>query len=152
MDKLFIREIEPGDEDELIALWHACDLTRPWNDPAKDLAFARDKANSQILVGLAPGAPGCSSKTRLIASAMVGHDGHRGNMYYVAVHPDWRSRSYGRAIMKAGEQWLAVRGVWAVRLMIRTSNRAVLDFYDKLGYQPSDVVTMGKTIEPEKRS
>ncbi len=157
MSKLIVREIEDGDEDDLIALWQACDLTRPWNDPAADLAFARGKPSSQILVGLAPNQPdtvppdGTEVAAPLIASAMVGHDGHRGNMYYVAVHPDHRGNSHGRTIMDAGERWLARKGVWAIRLMIRTANKPVLDFYSKLGYQLSDVVIMGKRIEPDER-
>ncbi len=152
MRKLIVRDIEDGDEADLIALWQACDLTRPWNDPAADLAFARGKPSSQILVGLAPNNSGdTSAPLSIIASAMVGHDGHRGNMYYVAVHPDHRGNSHGRTIMDAGERWLARKGVWAIRLMIRTANKPVLEFYDKLGYQLSDVVIMGKRIEPDER-
>ena len=79
MTQLTIRPLADGDEAAVIALWQACGLTRPWNDPARDLAFARGKPNSDILVGLA--------ESRIVASAMVGHDGHRGTMYYVSVAP-----------------------------------------------------------------
>ena len=33
-----IRLCRPEDEAAVIALWQACGLTRPWNDPAKDIA------------------------------------------------------------------------------------------------------------------
>ena len=147
MSNLAIREIKDGDEAATIALWQACELTRPWNVPDKDLTFARDKPGSQILVGLIPNETNALHR-RLIASVMVGHDGHRGNMYYVAVHPDWRGRGFGRAIMRAGEDWLTARGIWAVRLMIRSGNDKAMQFYDRLGYSLSDVVTMGKSITP----
>ena len=77
---LNIRPMADGEEGAVIALWQRAGLTRPWNDPANDLAFARGNAHSDILVGVADGT--------VVASAMVGHDGHRGVMYYVAVDPD----------------------------------------------------------------
>ena len=33
-----IRPYRPADEATVIALWQACALTRPWNDPHKDIA------------------------------------------------------------------------------------------------------------------
>ncbi len=122
MTQLTIRPIAAGEEAAVIALWHACGLTRPWNDPAQDLAFARGKSNSDVLVGLADG--------RIIASAMVGHDGHRGAMYYVSVEPQQRGLRYGRQIVEAAEAWLKERGVWKANLLVRKGNEAVLGFYD----------------------
>src|SRR5207248_4305673 len=77
--KLTISPIADADVEAVIALWQRCGLTRPWNDPAGDIAFARRGPNATILLGRAEGA--------LVASAMVGHDGHRGWVYYVAVDP-----------------------------------------------------------------
>ncbi len=105
-DTLTIRPIADGEEEAVIALWHACGLTRPWNDPAHDLAFARGKPNSDVLVGL--------RESRIVASAMVGHDGHRGTMYYVSVAPSEQGRGWGRQLVAAAEAWLIERGVWKV--------------------------------------
>ena len=127
-DNLTIRPIADGEEAAVIALWQACGLTRPWNDPARDLAFARGKPNSDVLVGLA--------EDRIVASAMVGHDGHRGTMYYVSVAPSEQGRGYGRQIVAAAEAWLKARGVWKANLLVRKGNEAVLGFYDGLGYDP----------------
>jgi ribosomal protein S18 acetylase RimI-like enzyme len=101
-NQLTIRPIADGEEAAVIALWHACGLTRPWNDSAQDLAFARGRANSDVLVGLAD--------ERIVASAMVGHDGHRGTMYYVSVAPLERGRGWGRQMVAAAEAWLRARG------------------------------------------
>jgi ribosomal protein S18 acetylase RimI-like enzyme len=98
---LTVRPVAGGEEAAVIALWHACGLTRPWNDPAADLAFARGKRNSDVLVGLADG--------RIVASAMVGHDGHRGTMYYVSVDPAHRGRGHGSELVAAAEAWLRAR-------------------------------------------
>ena len=48
---LAIAAIEDGDIPEVIALWQRCGSTRPWNDPASDIALARKETNSTILLG-----------------------------------------------------------------------------------------------------
>src|SRR5204863_3837699 len=100
---LAISPITDTDVDAVISLWQRCGLTRPWNDPAGDIAFVRRGANATILVGRADGA--------IVASTMVGHDGHRGWVYYVAVDPQQQRRDFGRAIMAAAEDWLRGQGV-----------------------------------------
>ena len=114
MSELTIREIERGEIPEVIALWQAAGLLRPWNDPETDIAFALDQPNATILAGFDGG--------RIVASVMVGHDGHRGTVYYVSVHPDQRRTGAGRQIMAAAEEWLRGKGVWKVNLMVRTGN------------------------------
>jgi ribosomal protein S18 acetylase RimI-like enzyme len=142
-DRLNVRPMREGEEERVIGLWQLAGLTRPWNDPAQDLAFARGKPNSDVIVGEAEG--------RLVATAMVGHDGHRGVMYYVAVDPDCRGRGYGRQMVAAAEQWLLSRGVWKVNLLVRRGNEAVMGFYDALGYAPSSTVLLERWIDPSKR-
>ena len=79
---LSITAIEDADIADVVALWQACGLTRPWNDPEADIALARRRANSTVLIG--------RNGAAIVATAMVGHDGHRGWVYYVAVDPDHR--------------------------------------------------------------
>jgi ribosomal protein S18 acetylase RimI-like enzyme len=141
--QLTIRPIADGEQEAVIALWHACGLTRPWNDPARDLAFARGKPASDVLVGLADSC--------IVASAMVGHDGHRGTMYYVSVDPGQQGRGYGRQMVAEAEAWLTSRGVWKANLLVRKGNEAVLGFYDSLGYEPGTAQQIEKWIDPSKR-
>ncbi|HVZ50836.1 MAG TPA: GNAT family acetyltransferase [Pseudolabrys sp.] len=126
MSALAIAEATDGDVEAIVALWTRCGLTRPWNEPRADIARARSGANATVLVGRADG--------EIVASIMVGHDGHRGWFYYLSVEPTQQGRGYGRAITQAAEQWLAARGVEKVMLMVRGDNRAVHDFYRALGY------------------
>src|SRR5271155_2533684 len=95
---LAIAPIRDADIGAVVTLWQRCGLTRPWNDPAADIAMARRGTNATILVGRAGEA--------IAASVLVGHDGHRGWVYYVAVDPAHRQKGYGRAIMNAAEDWL----------------------------------------------
>jgi len=132
------RTIADADVEAVIDLWRACGLTRAWNDPYKDIAFARAGASSTILVGKAEGI--------IAASAMVGHDGHRGMLYYVAVALGHRGRGFGKAAVRAAESWLAERGVWKINLLVRAENEAVRGFYEKLGYEINPVLCMGRRI------
>ena len=86
-----------------------------------------------------------------MACAMVGHDGHRGVMYYVAVDPAQQGRGLGRQMVAAAEAWLLARGVWKVNLMVRQGNEKVLGFYDGLGYGRGASVVIEKWIDPKKR-
>jgi GNAT superfamily N-acetyltransferase len=141
--QLTIRPIADGEEEAVISLWRACGLTRPWNDPARDLAFARGKPSSEVLVGLVG--------DRIVASAMVGHDGHRGTMYYVSVVPSERGRGFGAQIVAAAEAWLLARGVWKANLLVRKANEGVLGFYAGLGYAEGTAQQIEKWIDPTKR-
>lgn len=127
---LSIAPIEDGDLAEVIALWERCGLTRPWNDPAADIALTRRGANSTILISRDGGA--------IIATAMVGHDGHRGWVYYVAVDPDRRGKGHGRAIMNAAEEWLRQAGIAKMQLMVRSDNTRVQAFYEAIGYDEQE--------------
>ena len=122
----------------MVALWHACGLTRPWNDPDADFARAVSGATSAVLV--------LREDARIVGSAMVGSDGHRGWIYYLAVTPERRRSGHGRALMVAAEAWLRARGVPKVQLMVRAGNEAALGFYAALGFEKQEVVTLGKFL------
>jgi len=132
--------LEDDDIEALIALWQACGLTRPQNDPEKDIAFARAGPASAILVGRQGG--------RIVASVMVGHDGHRGVVYYVAVDPTHQRAGLGRQVMAAAEDWLTARGIWKLNLVIRAENEAVRAFYERLGYEVEPRIVMARRLQP----
>jgi ribosomal protein S18 acetylase RimI-like enzyme len=134
-----ISSITDADVSGVVALWHRCNLTRPWNDPASDIAFARKGANASILVGRHEG--------EIAATAMVGHDGHRGWVYYVAVDPDLQGKDFGRTIMAAAEDWLRQQGVEKAMLMVRADNTKVRAFYDKLGYETQERVVYARWLD-----
>ncbi|WFU15501.1 GNAT family acetyltransferase [Bradyrhizobium sp. CB3481] len=136
---LAIAEIADADIAAVIALWQACGLTRPWNDPSSDIALARREPNSTVLVGREGNA--------IVATAMVGHDGHRGWVYYVASDPNLRAKGYGRAIMKAAEDWLRAAGMPKLQLMVRRENAGVAAFYQSLGYEEAQTVVFAKWLD-----
>lgn len=84
---------------------------------------------------------------RVVGSAMVGHDGHRGWLYYVAADPGARSRGIGREVVRAAEIWLRERGVRKAQLLVRRSNTGVVAFYERLGFEGSAVVVMQRWLD-----
>jgi ribosomal protein S18 acetylase RimI-like enzyme len=136
---LSIAAIGDADVAAVIALWQRCDLTRPWNDPAADIALARRGPNSTILIG--------RDGDAVVATAMVGHDGHRGWVYYVAVDPDRRCSGYGRAIMNAAEEWLLQAGIAKLQLMVRSDNARVQAFYESIGYDEQERIIYAKWLD-----
>ena len=139
---IYFRDIEDGDIEAVVKLWRACGLLRPWNDPYKDISFARRGGHSTVLVGDIGG--------KVMATAMAGHDGHRGMLYYVAVDPALRGKGFGKAAVKAAEDWLERRGIWKVNLLVRAENEQVKDFYAALGYEVNQVLCMARKIGGER--
>ena len=122
-----------------VALWQECGLTRPWNDPYGDFQRAVEGGSSAIL--------GTYDGDQLVGTAMLGVDGHRGWVYYVASAPDRRGQGIGRALMAAAEDWVSARGMPKIQLMVRRSNTAVVDFYSCLGYEEQDCVVLGRRFD-----
>jgi len=146
-----VGEIADGEVEAVVALWRTCGLTRPWNDPYRDLADARIGATSTVLVARASGARGTGEGAvragEVVATAMAGLDGHRGWLYYVAVDPRVRGSGLGRQVVVAAEAWLAAQGARAVRLMVRSTNEAVRGFYGHLGYVDQECVVLGRPLD-----
>ena len=134
-----IRPFRPEDEAAVVVLWRSCDLLRPWNDPHKDIALCRDSGHGELLVG--------EADRELVASVMVGHDGHRGWLYYLAVAPESRRQGFGRELVEAAERWLTDRDVPKAELMIRRENTAATEFYRRIGYRQESRTVMGRRLD-----
>ncbi len=127
---LQIRAYRESDRDALVALWEDCRLTRSWNDPDRDLALMlASEANAAVFVGEHEG--------RLLASCFVGHDGHRGWLYYLAIAPAEQRSGLGSRLVRHCERWLDGQGVAKCQVMIREENLAAKRFYQRIGYEPN---------------
>ena len=136
---LAIAPIADDDIASVVALWQRCGLTRPWNDPTGDIAFARRGPNSAVLVGRHGGT--------LVATVMVGHDGHRGWFYYLGVDPALQGKGFGRAMTRAAEAWLTARGIAKAQLIVRAENDRVRAFYEALGYGEQERILFAKWLD-----
>jgi ribosomal protein S18 acetylase RimI-like enzyme len=138
---VLIRPFDPADEDAVVGLWERCGLTRPWNDPRKDVRRKLADRPDQFLVGELDGA--------VIATAMAGYDGHRGWVYYFGVDPAHRRKGYGRELLAAVERMLLAEGCPKINLQVRSANHEAVAFYQSVGFAPDDVRSFGKRLVPD---
>lgn len=135
-----IRPYHPADEAAVLALWHECQMAN-WENPRKTIARKLRVNPEWFLVGELRG--------RVIATCMVGYEGHRGWINFLAVTPVHQRAGYGQALMAEAERVLRSVGCVKINLQVRATNRAVLAFYKKLGFQVDNLVHLGKRLEPD---
>lgn len=137
-----IRLFQESDKPDVIALWNACDLTRPWNDPIKDIDRKLQFQPNLFFVG--------TLGSSIISSAMAGYDGHRGSVFYLATHPEHKGSGYVKQIMVHIENELIKLGCPKLNILVRSSNSPVLGFYNNLSYAKDEVVSLGKRLIPDE--
>lgn len=174
LENMRIRQFDSSDRSAVIELWHLTGLVRPWNDPERDLERKLADSPWGMLVGVerpdgtpvagsgAAAEPGSEPGERpgpgeqVVAAAMVGYDGHRGSVYYLAVHPEWRGHGFGSAVMEHAEALLLERGCPKMNVSVRTDNSQVIGFYADRGYRvegPDVALTLGlRLIEDGPRT
>jgi ribosomal protein S18 acetylase RimI-like enzyme len=134
-----IRRFQETDEPEVIQLWERCGLIRPWNDPRKDIARKSRVQKELFLVGTMDGT--------IVASVMVGYDGHRGSVNYLAVDPIRRRQGLASVLMREAERRLRDLGCAKINLQIRRDNLEAITFYEQIGFTEDAVVSFGKRLE-----
>ena len=155
LSRVRIRPFEEADRPAVVDLWRRVGLYRPWNDPDRDIDRKLADSPWGMLVGVeevAPTeAPGPASEC-VIATMMVGYDGHRGSVFYLAVDLAHQGQGLGTALMDHAEAMLLERGCPKANVSVRAANLAVVAFYEARGYQVEDsdhAVTLGRRLIPD---
>jgi ribosomal protein S18 acetylase RimI-like enzyme len=142
-----ILEFEEKDRRDVVTLWKACELTRPWNDPDRDIDRVLNSQTGKLFL--------LKKQNQVSGSVMVGYDGHRGSVYYLSVHPDLQRANLGSMLMAHAEEYLLTLGCPKLNLMVRTTNLSVVEFYDRLEYLKEEVIVFSKRLitdqEPQDR-
>lgn len=133
-----IRPYQLSDHDALVDLWESCDLVVPHNNPDRDIERKLRVTPDWFVVG--------TVENSIVASCMLGYDGHRGWINYLAVSPDHQRKGFASQLMRYAEDQLRAQGCPKLNLQIRSSNAAVREFYQKLGYTVDPVISMGKRL------
>jgi len=138
-----IFEFEERYRRDVVALWKACELTRPWNDPDRDIdRVLKSKTGKLFLL---------TKQDQVSGSVMVGYDGHRGSVYYLSVHPDFQRANLGSMLMEHAEEYLLTLGCPKLNLMVRTTNLAVVGFYERLDYQKEEVLVFSRRLITDRK-
>lgn len=136
-----VRPFAVPDTESVVRLWHDCGLTRPWNDPHRDIERKLSVQPELFLVAV-----DAADDTEIVGTVMAGYDGHRGWLHYLASNPARRGEGIGRALVQTAESKLLAMGCPKVQLMVRPENTAVHDFYGALGYDEVEVWLAGRRL------
>lgn len=136
-----IRPFTREDTEAVVRLWHQVGITRPWNDPHRDIERKLTVQPELFLVGVRDG--------EVVASAMSGFDGHRGWLYYFAVSPGSQGQGLGRRMLEEVEKLLTERGCPKINVQIRGGDTALVERYEGWGYSEDGATGMGKRLIPD---
>jgi ribosomal protein S18 acetylase RimI-like enzyme len=143
MVELSIRPYRADDEAAVVALWESCGLVVPHNNPHKDIARKLKVDPDWFLIGEESG--------QVVASCMAGYEGHRGWINYLAVAPHLQRRGIATQMMSEAERLLRAAGCPKINLQVRSSNTAVIQFYESIGFKQDRVLSMGKRLEADEK-
>ena len=122
----------------VIDLWKKCNLIVPPNDPVEDIQKKLDFQPELLFVALLNG--------QLIGSVMVGYEGHRGWLNYVAVLPNYQRQGYGKKLVGKAIVELRKLGCLKVNVQVRKNNPSAIEFYKRLGFKDDNVTGLGMRL------
>lgn len=135
---LEIRPYSAEDEQAVITLWEQCRLVVPANQPQKDIARKSKVQPELFLVAVLDG--------MVVGSCMAGYEGHRGWINYLAVAPAQQRQGIATQLLAAAEKKLRALGCPKINLQVRETNAAVIEFYERLGFERDPVISLGKRL------
>jgi ribosomal protein S18 acetylase RimI-like enzyme len=127
-DSLSVRECRPQDVEGLLTLWRQAEATPGVTDTADDLRRAVAQGPALVLVAEVEG--------RLVGSVIGTFDGWRGNLYRLAVHPEYRRRGIARALVAEVEKALARQGARRITALVEKDHPWATGFWQAVGYGP----------------
>ncbi|MEM6821920.1 MAG: GNAT family acetyltransferase [Verrucomicrobiota bacterium] len=137
-----IRPYQDSDQQALVQLWFDCGLVAPHNNPIRDIQRKLKVNPEWFLVAL--------KEEKIVASCMVGYEGHRGWINYLAVAPSEQRKGYAKEIMAKAERLLREAGCPKINLQVRSSNSQVIEFYESIGFSDDQVTSLGKRLETDE--
>lgn len=126
-------------QEAVIDLWKKCDSLVSKNDPVQDIQRKMEFQPDLFLVALV--------RDSVIGSVMIGYEGHRGWINYLAVAPEYQRRGYGKRLIKKSIDELRKLGCLKINLQVRNTNRKAVDFYRHLGFKEDNVTSLGLRLD-----
>jgi ribosomal protein S18 acetylase RimI-like enzyme len=124
---LSIRACRLEDIDAVLELWRQAGATPGVTDNADDLRRAVTESRASVLVAEAGG--------QIVGSVIGTFDGWRGNIYRLAVHPDYRRRGIARALVAGVEKRLAQQGAKRITALVEKDHPWAMTFWEAVGYR-----------------
>ncbi len=127
-DEFALAVLSAADYESVLALWRQAGLhiSLAGRDSAEQ--FDRQLAGgTQTVLGLRAGGT-------LAGVVVVTHDGRKGWINRLAVHPDFRRRGAGSRLIAEAERLLHAQGIGIVAALIEDWNQASLALFERAGF------------------
>jgi len=127
--------------DEVLTLWQQCE--------GIGLSSADSRENIQSYLKCNPGMSFVArTQSLLVGAILAGHDGRRGYIHHLAVHPEWRRQGLGRQLVDRCLQVLKGAGIQKCHLFIFNDNTGGIDFWKSVGWEfRKDISVISRKLE-----
>lgn len=132
------RDYRRRDRKAVLELWKMCQLTQPWEEPAKHIN-QRIRVHPDLFLV-------CWTDDRIIATVMGRCDENRGWVEYLAVHPSFRKKGIGRQLVRIIEDRLHKKGCSEISILIDPNKAAAIEFSRRAGYGTKNATLMRKSL------
>jgi ribosomal protein S18 acetylase RimI-like enzyme len=141
---LIIKDFRIEDYDKLIDLWDEARLgyRAKGRDSRHRMGQQLKHGNIIFLVAEIDG--------KLVGSVIGTHDGRKGWINRLAVHPSYRRRGLAKRLVAEVEKQLSEVGLEVIACLIERGNTVSLQLFQSLGYEKaSDIVYLSKRKAPD---
>ena len=130
-----IHEMSIDDYDTIYSLW----------EKSENLGLSKADSHHGIKIFLERN-PGMSftawKEGQLIGTALCGHDGRRGYIHHLMIHPDFRRQGLGQSLVSRCMFALTRIGIQKCHLFVFEDNVQGIKFWDSLGWTKRVELTM----------
>jgi ribosomal protein S18 acetylase RimI-like enzyme len=132
-EEIILRQCLEDDIESVLELWLAAGSTPSITDTRDALLITVNSAAATLVVADIGGV--------VAGSIIAGFDGWRGNIYRLAVHPDFQRRGIARQLVVEAEQWLTGQGAKRVGAVVEKNHPWAVGFWESAGFilEPLDL-------------
>jgi ribosomal protein S18 acetylase RimI-like enzyme len=142
--EVIIRRLRPEDYEKLIALWEEAGLPykAKGRDSRENIICELKRQTAIFLVAEMDG--------KLVGSVLGTHDGRKGWINRLAIHPEYRRRGIAKMLVSSVEEHFEALGIEIYAALIEAWNETSMTVFERLGYQKHEgIYYYSKRKHPE---